>query len=577
MRAVVVVLGLAAAACSTTRTRLPVPLSPPADVPLRVVDVAPLRPSRPPATDCSIAPASGPSPWWADSVGYEVFVRSFRDSDGDGVGDLAGLSEKLDYLNDGDPATDTDLGIGLLWLMPVTRSPSIHGYDVTDYRDVEPDYGTLEALAMLTAEAKKRGIAIVADLVINHTSRLHPWFQASKRSPSDPKRGWYRWLEHPPSGWGQPWSTGTPVWHPAKDGVYYGVFSPDMPDLDFTNAEVRAEIADIARFWLERGLAGFRLDAARYLVETGPGAAQADTPETHATWRELGAAMRTTRADALLLGEVWTATTTVATYVSDGAELSAAFDFDRAEALRTGLRTGALSAWLAAICRATALVPTPGRLFTFATNHDLERLPTALGASTSPALLRLAAVLALTSPGTPMLYYGEELGLPNGPRAGDLGARLPMPWDTSPTRGFSTGAAPWSGADTLAPAELSVGAQWAEPTSLLSLHRRLIRLRRAHPALMAGGFRRLDAGAQGLVAYVRPHGTRPVVVVANPTRTSIQDVRVDLAPILNSALASTVHALEVSAPDAPRLEGALLVLGHLPPATYSVVELSLAP
>jgi glycosidase len=217
-------------------------------------------------------------------VFYEVFVRSFADGNGDGKGDLPGLIARLDYLNDGDPATSTDLGVDALWLMPVFASPSYHGYDVTDYEKVNPIYGTNADLERLLAEAHRRGMRVIVDLVLNHTSDQHPWFRDSASSPTAPKRDWYVWRADDPK-WVQPWNEKQSVWHQHAGAWYYAIFWGGMPDLNYRTQAVREEAKRIARYWLSRGVDGFRLDAIRHLIETGPGDGQAGNPDTHAFLR----------------------------------------------------------------------------------------------------------------------------------------------------------------------------------------------------------------------------------------------------------------------------------------------------
>ena len=211
------------------------------------------------ASSVIVAPADA---WWNDTVFYEVFVRSFQDSDGDGIGDLQGLIDRLDYLNDGDPATASDLGVTGIWLMPVAQSPSYHGYVTADYYTVEQDYGSNEGFQRLIDEAHRRGIKVLVDLVLNHTSIEHPWFIDSASGPDSDKRDWYIWR---PSDDGSraPWVGGGPVWHKQGDAYYFGLFWEGMPDLNYRNPEVTAEMQNAARFWLEEmGVDGFRLDAA---------------------------------------------------------------------------------------------------------------------------------------------------------------------------------------------------------------------------------------------------------------------------------------------------------------------------
>ena len=212
---------------------------------------------------------------WSDRIFYEVFVRSFQDSDGDGIGDLRGLTSRLDQLNDGDPATTEDLGVTGLWLMPIAESPSYHGYDVVDYRAIETDYGTADDFRALIAAAHERGIVVIVDLVLNHSSRDHPWFRDAL-TPGSVHDDWYVWSDSRPH---VARSDGSRVWHEAGGRFYYGYFWEGMPDLNLENADVTAELDDLGRFWLEEmGVDGFRLDAARHLIEDGK--QLENTPET---------------------------------------------------------------------------------------------------------------------------------------------------------------------------------------------------------------------------------------------------------------------------------------------------------
>src|SRR2546430_34446 len=263
--------------------------------------VVPSPPITPPALDS----------WANGAVFYEVFVRSFQDSDGDGRGDLKGLTSRLDYLNDGDPATRTDLGIDAIWLMPVFASPSYHGYDTTDYEKINPDYGASADFDALVAQAHKRGIKIILDLVVNHTGSGHPWFVDSASGPSSAHRDWYVWSATD-LRWSTPWSSDD-TWHAQDSSDYfYGLFWSGMPDLNFRSQAVRDEVKRIAKVWLDRGVDGFRLDAARYLIENGGGPGEYDQPETHAFWKEFSASVRAAKADATLVGEVWAETPVIA-------------------------------------------------------------------------------------------------------------------------------------------------------------------------------------------------------------------------------------------------------------------------
>ncbi len=459
---------------------------------------------------------------WADgAVFYEVFVRSFADSDGDGIGDLRGLIERLDYLNDGDPTTDDDLGVTGLWLMPIFPSPSYHGYDVTDYETVNPDYGTLADFADLMRETEKRGIRVILDLVLNHSSSEHPWFVDSATGTASPYRDWYVWRGSNP-GWTQPWGGSYPTWHfNDVDGTYYyGVFWGGMPDLNFTTPAVRAEARRLAALWLDRGVDGFRLDASRYLIETGAGAGQEDTPPTHQFWREFTASVRRHRPDALVVGENWAQdTATIATYfgstavVEQGDELPLNFNFPMSDAILDTVRTASRGPVETALRSMAALYPEGVRDAPFLTNHDQVRIASQLAGDTGG--LRSAAAMLLSLPGVPFLYYGEEVGLANGTAPGDEAKRTPMPWSDGAGGGFTTGD-PWHpfapGIDTA-----NVADQTDDPGSLLSHYRGLIRTRAASPAL-GGGVTDLPAHDNGAVfAVVREHADQRVLAVVNLT------------------------------------------------------------
>jgi len=460
------------------------------------------------------APTTGK--WWDGAVFYEVFVRSFQDSNGDGKGDLQGLISRLDYLNDGDPSTTGDLGVDALWLMPVFASPSYHGYDVTDYETIAPDYGTNADLDALVAAAHARGMKVIVDLVLNHTSSQHPWFLDSASSPASAKRGWYVWSATNP-GWGQPWGTAQ-TWYALNGAYYYGLFWSGMPDLNFLDPEVRAEAERIAKLWLGHGVDGFRLDAIRYLVEDGPAAGQADTPETHAYLKELAAQVRGANPDAALVGEVWTDPRTIASYygnigaVPGGDEIPMNFDFPLADAIVRGVGDQNAAAIGLALATTRDLFPAGTTGAPFLTNHDMVRIASQVG---SGAFLRSAAAILLTVPGSPFIYYGEELGMQNGPTGNDEAKRLPMAWDASSTAGFTTGT-PWY---PLPPGyqATNVAAETGDPSSLLSRYRQLIRARALSPALAHGGIRILSSmtAASTLLAFIRYHPQDRVLVAHN--------------------------------------------------------------
>jgi alpha-amylase len=483
----------------------PVAAEPPAPPPPAPAAAAPAPPAVPPTFD-TVAPV-GPDEWWNGAVFYEAYVRSFADSDGDGVGDLRGLTARLDYLVGG-------LGVDALWLMPLFPSPSVHGYDVTDYEHIDPRYGTEEDFRALVEAAHRRGLRVVLDLPLNHTSVEHPWFKDSASGPQAAKRGWYEWRPKNP-GWGQPWSYSTAAWHRLGNAWYYGLFWAGMPDLDYRNPAVRSEMERIVRLWLARGVDGFRLDAVRFLVETGPGRGQASTPETHAFLKELSAATRAARPDAALLGEVWSITEDIADYYGNGAdELQLLFDFPLAAAVVSAAKGGKVEE-LQRVLAAVQKTYPPGSVDApFLTNHDQLRVATQLG--DDPARLRLAAALLLTLPGSPFVYQGEELGQQNGPGQDDEEKRLPLSWDCAASgHGFTTGA-PWRAFGPGADREC-VSAEREDPGSLLSFYRSLIALRRASPSLRRGSLELLRAPGEprSVLAFLRRSGNEAVLVVHN--------------------------------------------------------------
>ncbi|NPC74591.1 alpha-amylase [Corallococcus sp. AB004] len=458
--------------------------------------------------------------WYRGAVFYEVFVRSFQDSNGDGVGDLPGLISRLDYLNDGNPATTDDLGVDALWLMPVFASPSYHGYDVTDYERIQTAYGSLEDLQRLCDEAHRRGMRVILDFVINHTSSSHPWFVDSASSAQSAKRDWYQWRGNNPA-WAQPWDiySQTNTWHQQNSGWYYGVFWGGMPDLNMQTPAVREEFKRLATLWLQRGVDGFRLDAARYLIETGGGAGQADTPETHAFWKEFSAHVRSVKPDAVLVGEAWSETPSVGKYygstatVPGGDELPLNFNFPMSARVLEGINAGNGGGVAAKLLEMKNNYPAGVADAPFLTNHDQVRLATQF--ANDGAKLGLAAAVLLTLPGAPFLYYGEEVGLGNGNANNDESKRTPMPWSGAAGAGFTTGS-PWyafsSGRETA-----NVEAQRSNPGSLLSRYRSLIHARQGSEALRNGGLRLFTAttGMSRTLAFVRTLDDEQVLVVHN--------------------------------------------------------------
>lgn len=459
--------------------------------------------------------ASSASEWRRGAVCYEIFVRSFYDSDGDGVGDLNGLIQKLDYINDGSPSTQRDLGARCIWLMPVMESPSYHGYDATNYYRVERDYGSNDDFKRLVTEAHRRGIRVLVDMVLNHASSDHPFFKDALLNPGSPYRDWFRWSATNPNVKG-PW--GQEVWHrsPKREEYYYGVFWSGMPDLNYSNPAVREEAKKIARFWLEEmGADGFRLDAIPYLIEEN--GRLSHTPGTHALLRDYAAHVRQVAPGAFTIGEVWDSTGAMLPYYPD--QLDAHFAFAISDAIFEAVKTGSMKNLFPSVLRLQRELPAE-RWSPFLRNHDQTRTLTELGGDIARA--KLAVTLLLTFPGLPFIYYGEEIGMTgNKP---DERLRTPMHWSRGQAAGFTRGAA-WEPlhSDSLS---ANVEAQDADTSSLLSLHRRLIHLRASHSALGSGELLPLAASSDAVAAYLRRERGRAVLVMINLGAAQLSGVTV---------------------------------------------------
>ncbi|NBD36775.1 MAG: DUF3459 domain-containing protein [Chloroflexi bacterium] len=443
-------------------------------------------------------------PWWNDVVFYEIFVRSFYDSDGDGVGDLPGLIEKLDYLNDGDPTTTDDLGVTGLWLMPIHQSPSYHGYDVVDYYQIDDEYGANEDFLRLMEEAHARGIYVIIDLVLNHTSAQHPWFLASQ-DPDSEKRDWYLWADKP----------GRRGWHEGESGYYYGIFWDQMPDLNYENPAVTAEMREIIRFWLDdMGVDGFRLDAIKHLIEEGD--QLENTPANHAWLESFYEFYKSVRAEAFTVGEVWSGSREVVAYVGD--EVDIAFEFDLADAIASSSLSGRRATVGLAQSAVIDIYP-PGQFATFLANHDQARIRSRL---LNDEQAKLAATLQLTFPGVPFIYYGEEIGM-QGAKP-DENIRRPLQWTAD--GGFTTGA-PWRGyyEDV---AERNIAAQADDPDALLNHYRALIHLRNTHEALRIGAWSPIEVDHSGVIAALRASDEETLLVIANLKGQPVLDYALEL-------------------------------------------------
>lgn len=491
----------------------------------------------PPGLDSARGAMSKDS-WWQRAVIYQVYPRSFQDSDGDGIGDLRGITERLPYLR--------DLGIDAVWLSPIFRSPMRDfGYDISDYRSVDPLFGTLDDFDRLVETAHATGLKVVLDFVPNHTSDQHPWFRESRSSPAGDRRGWYIWRDPAPDG-GPPnnWLSefGGSAWthDPATGQYYYHAFLEAQPDLNWRNPAVVVAMHDVMRFWLRRGVDGFRVDVMWHLMKDDqfrdnpenprfrPGMAPyqrllplhtTDFPGVH----DIVAGLRKVIDefdDRLLIGEIYLPIERLVTYYGEdlrGAHLP--FNFALLEA-RWNARD------VARLVRAyEAALPRGGWPNWVLGNHDRPRIATRIGR----AQARVAAVLLLTLRGTPTLYYGEELGMEQvqipaervrdpwernvpGLGLGRDGARTPMQWTAGAFAGFSQ-VEPWLPLPPDA-AVNNVEIECRDPGSFHSLYRRLIRTRRERPALQLGALHSITARGD-ILLFTRELRAARVLVALN--------------------------------------------------------------
>jgi alpha-amylase len=466
-------------------------------------------------------------PWWNDAVFYEIFVRSFYDSNADGVGDLQGIIQKLDYLNDGNPNTDTDLGITALWLMPIFPSPSYHGYDVTDYRNIDEEYGTMNDFKALITAAHARGIKIVIDFVGNHTSDQHPWFTASASNES--KRDWYLWNSNKPS-YNGPW--GQEVWHERNNSYYYGVFWGGMPDLNYTNQEVTNEIKNTLRFWKEEvGVDGFRIDAVKHWIENGD--QQENTAATLAWWRDLYVFRKSLDPGLMMVGEAWTSTQNIAPY-SD-KRLDYCFEFDLSYALIDGINNQTNSGLKSKMSEIISTYET-NQYGTFLTNHDQDRSFYRFGMDERKA--KLAARILLSLPGVPYIYYGEEVGMLGQKPDEDI--RRPMQWTSSANAGFSS-TQPWHPLNNNY-ANYNVANQQLESESIWSQYQIWIKQRTLNIALRSGNYDFIESNNSRMFSYLRAdsESNTAFVVIHNLSSQNTDDITIR---INNSSLTEGTYNL----------------------------------
>lgn len=452
-------------------------------------------------------PALAKSPtWWNHSTFYEIFTRSFQDSNGDGIGDLRGLTARLDYLNNGEQdhtARPKSLGVKGIWLTPLFPSRSYHGYDATDYKAIDPAYGTMDDFRELIREAHRRGIKIILDIAVNHTSHEHPWFKEAKTSKHSKYRDWYVWRDEPPS-WGK--------WYKVGNAYYYSFFDRTMPNLNWRNPEVLAAVKDLLRFWMQQGVDGFRLDAARFYAP-GP-SGESDTPETHAAIASFASAIRAEYPSAYFVGEIWADAPTIHSYAASGKEIDMGFNFPLAHALVPTLNDQNTDSFAHALNEYKNLYQDVKASAPFLTNHDMIRAATALW-NYAPKI-RLAAEIYFMLPGTPFIYYGEELGAPNGKGDDDRAKRLPMQWEITEGLGFTDpGVSPWQaflGQET----SFSVAAQDEKPGTMLELYRRLVHFRNRTNVIALGNLEKIrPSPSRTLLSWNRKYDRETAMVVVN--------------------------------------------------------------
>jgi len=405
-----------------------------------------------------------------------------------------------------------ELGIKGIWLMPINPSPSYHGYDVTDYYAVNPDYGTMDDFKHLLEEAHKRDIKVIIDFVMNHTSSKHPWFR-SALTPGSKYHDWYKWSETNP-GTAGPW--GQTAWYRARTGqYYYAIFWDQMPDLNFDNPAVRREINKITSFWLaDAAVDGFRLDAIRYMVEDQQ---LADSKANHAYLEEWGTYYRTINPKAFTVGEAWTSNISVRKYTNTNLELDSAFNFDLSAAMLKSVNESNSGYVRATLQNTLRHFPEQDNA-NFITNHDMNRIISQIGGKDRQEKAKILAGILLTTPGIPFLYYGEEIGM-SGMKPDEM-IRTPMQWSNAANAAFTEGE-PWEAVNPDFPL-VNVARQTDDDTSLLEFYRTLIQLRNAHSALRVGDTYVAESSSNRLLSYLRSGDDTLFLIVIN-----LDDVPID--------------------------------------------------
>jgi len=484
--------------------------------------------------------------WWQHAVFYEIYPRSFADSNNDGVGDLKGIASKLDYLK--------DLGVDAIWISPCFPSPQVDfGYDVSDYENIDPMYGTLADFDYLASEARKRDIHIILDFVVNHTSDQHKWFLDSKSSRTSPYRDWYIWRDgkgpgQPPNNWVSTFGGSAWKFDPTTSQYYYHYFYPEQPDLNWRNPAVKDAMFDVTRWWYKRGVSGFRLDAVDTLFEdpklpdnpiAHPGKnAFGDPFEQHKYNTKLpevhdvlqGLRKVADEHNAVLIGETWTANVAELNqyYGKGNNELQLPMDF---------LFTMVNKLSPAEFRKQIAAVDAASGWPTFViSNHDIVRSYNRYGdGQHNDQIAKLMAALYLTLRGTPIMYYGEEIGMTTTPptrqedvkdpigrkgwpkEKGRDGERTPMQWDGSDNAGFSQ-AKPWLPVPPSYKTH-NVAVESKEPDSVLEFYKKVLKLRHGNQALLDGSYQAINEDDANVLSYLRVYKDQMVVVALNMSGT----------------------------------------------------------
>lgn len=446
---------------------------------------------------------------WNKIVTYEIFVQSFFDSNQDGIGDIPGLISKLDYLE--------DLGIGAIWLMPISPSPSYHKYDVTDYFEIHPDYGTLEDFKTLVTEAHRRNIKVLIDLVINHCSRAHPWFIEAQKGGDNPYRNYFIWANDPKIA-----QVNAQVrveddhyhehqWRkaPNNEEKYYGFFSDHMPDFNYDYPPLRQEMKAMAKYWLsELKVDGFRLDAARYIYLDNR------AEDNHLWWQEFRAELETIKPDVYLVGEVWGSAPLIAPFLKG---LHTAFNFDLGNMIVEAVIKEKGDSLVPQLKKIHALYQAVNKDFTdaiFIRNHDQNRLMSELGGDMNKA--KMAAALLLTLPGNPFIYYGEELGM-QGEKPDEF-IREPFPWDFEENSQSTWLEPKYSTAEQIA----ALTEQEKDKNSLYHHYKELINVRNQQEILAIGELKIIAKLPSGLCSFLRQMGKEQIWVIHNLTNQAIE-------------------------------------------------------